>query len=69
MMTFLEMRTQNPNLYPSQIEQMDQEMINEWFDFRTICDDEKFPVFFKRYLNLYYHDFHIQYQQSVFHVM
>ena len=44
----------NQNLYPSQIEQTDREMINDWFDFRYVCDDEKFPVFFKRYLNLYY---------------
>ena len=54
MMTFQEMRTKNPNLYPNQIEELDREMINNWFDFRQVCDDDKFEVFFRRQLNLYY---------------
>lgn len=54
MMTFQEMRTKNPNLYPNQIEELDREMINNWFDSRKVCDDDKFEAFFKRQLNLYY---------------
>lgn len=54
MMTFQEMRTKNPNLYPNQIEELDREMINNWFDSRKVCDDDKFETFFKRQLNLYY---------------
>ena len=54
MMTFQEMRTKNPNIYPNQIEELDREMINTWFDFRQVCDDDKFETFFKRQLNLYY---------------
>ena len=29
-----------------------KQLIQEWFGFRTVCDDTKFPVFFKRQIDL-----------------
>ena len=51
MMTFKEAREKWTNLYPTTIPQELQLTINDWYNDRQICDDEKFPVFFQRLLN------------------
>ena len=49
--TFKEVR-ETTEVYPSNIGMTDSdiEAINSWFDFRLVCDNEKFPVFFGRVL-------------------
>ena len=53
-MTFSEMVQKTPNLYPTQIDEGLKETIFDWFQFRNVVDDNKFPVFFRRTLNDYY---------------
>lgn len=53
-MTFSEMIEKTPNLYPSNIDEGLRSTIFDWFQFRNVVDDTKFPVFFRRTLNDYY---------------
>lgn len=39
------------NLYPTQVDETLQATINDWFQYREVCDDTYFPVYFKRVLN------------------
>lgn len=41
-------------MYPTIIPEDLQETINEWFDLRHVCDDVRFPTYFKRQLLLLY---------------
>lgn len=50
MMTFKEMRTRNHYLYPETIPADLRLVINNWFDYREVCDDDKFVTFFQRLL-------------------
>lgn len=37
--------------FPSTVDEALQETILDWFKYREVCDDEKFPLFFRRELN------------------
>lgn len=50
-MTFSEMVTATPTLYPEQIDDALQGTIFDWFQYRNVVDNNKFPSFFKRILN------------------
>lgn len=50
-MTFAKMVETTPNLYPTSVDEALQNTIYDWFQFRKVVDDEKFPVFFRRVLN------------------
>lgn len=50
--TFAEILTETTAqaLYPEHIDEATRQTIFEWFQFRVVCDDQKFPVFFRRVL-------------------
>lgn len=54
MMTFTEMIQKNPNLWPDYVSEIDKQTIINWFQFREVGDDLKFPIFFKRELDRTY---------------
>ena len=39
------------------IDEATQSLIYDWYQFRTVCDDEKFPVFFRRKLERCLHQY------------
>lgn len=39
------------------MKETDKQTLNDWFQFREVVDDEKFPIFFARALNLYYNHY------------
>lgn len=52
MMNFSEYLTINPNLYQNiNIDEPTKQSIYDWFQFREVCDDTKFGVYFRRLLN------------------
>lgn len=48
MMTYAEMTQTTAVLFPSNVTQDFKDTVYDWFQFREVCDDNKFPVFFKR---------------------
>lgn len=47
-MTYAEMTQTQAVLFPSNVTQDFKDLVYDWFQFREVCDDDKFPVFFKR---------------------
>lgn len=54
-MTFQEIIQKDPTIWTAEIKDIDKKTITDWFQFREVCDDEKFKVFFQRILNTNYH--------------
>lgn len=40
------------------IDEATQDLIYDWYQFKTVCDDEKFPVFFRRKLTRCLHQYY-----------
>lgn len=51
MMTFAEMTQKGLVQYPSNVDSAFQETVYDWFQFREVCDDVRFPIYFKRVIN------------------
>lgn len=52
-MTFSEIVEQNPNLYQgTEVDEATQSNLFDWFQFRQVCDNDKFITFYTRKLNL-----------------
>lgn len=46
--TFAEMVAETQNLYDSEVDQATKDAIFDWFQFRRVTDNERFPVYFRR---------------------
>lgn len=51
MMTFAEMMQTGQVQYPSEVDSAFQNTVFDWFQFREVCDNTRFPVYFKRVLD------------------
>lgn len=58
LMTFKEMTEKTLNLYPDYVEESLKSTIYNWFQFRYVVDNDKFPVFFQRVLDDDYDRYH-----------
>ena len=53
MMTFQEMMEKNPQMYDGlPIDEGTQSALLDWFQFREVCDDDRFTVYYRRKLNI-----------------
>ena len=47
-MTYAEMTQTTATLFPSNVSDDFKQAVYDWFQYREVCDDDKFPVFFRR---------------------
>lgn len=53
LMTFSEIVEQNPNLYQgTEVDEATQSLLFDWFQFRQVCDNERFITYYKRKINM-----------------
>ena len=48
LMTFNQMEQTGAALYPNEVDEATRSIIREWFQFRYVCDNDRFPVYFHR---------------------
>lgn len=48
MMTYAEMTQTTAVLFPTNVSDDFKQVVYDWFQYREVCDDDKFPTFFKR---------------------